>query len=238
MNEGCRRAAALVCLTTLLGAGVREAFGGEPRGPADGGRAEAYTYAAGGFVPEYAVPEPGSYRLPVIQRIGDHPLLDAGGAETTLFALQGDRTAIVAFVYGGCAETTGCPFSQAVLHRLDSAVARDAELSGHVTLMTISFDPERDTPERMAIERELHHPASNWRFATTSGAADLAPLLQDFDQPVAKLRFPDGRWTGRFRHVLKVFLLDSEHCVRNIYSVGFLNADLLLADLRTVARGR
>ena len=64
--------------------------------------------------------------------------------------------------------------------------------------------------------------------------AELQPLLADFDQPVAKLRFEDGTWTGLFRHVLKVFLLDGQHRVRNVYSVGFFNPALVLNDVRTL----
>jgi len=122
----------------------------------------------------------------------------------------------------------------AVLHRLDSELAADPNLSARVVLLTISFDPDRDTPERLAELRELHHPKSDWRFATTSGQSQLQPLLADFDQRVVKLHFPDGRWSGLFRHVLKVFLLDEENRVRNVYSVGFLDSDLVLTDLRTL----
>jgi cytochrome c peroxidase len=193
-----------------------------------------YTYALGTFAPEYTVPEPGSYSLPVIQRIADHRLLDSNGRETSLFALKGKRAAVVAFIYTSCAEATGCPYSTAVLHRLDTEVGSDPNLAPRVSLVTISFDPDRDTPQRLATIRALHRPKSDWRFATTSNEAELAPLLADFDQPAVKLRFPDGRWSGRIRHVLKVFLLDEENCVRNVYSVGFLNPELLLADLRTL----
>lgn len=218
----------------LLSGGAPGAIGpGAPRPRTEAAPTE-YTYALGAFAPQYEAPEPGTYSLPVIQRVGDHPLLDAEGKRTTLSALKRDRAAVVAFVYGGCVEATGCPFSMAVLHRLDSEIAADLALAARVTLITISFDPERDTPERMAAERELHHPKAKWRFATTSGEAELAPLLADFGQTAVKLRFPDGRWSGRFRHVLKVFLLDSDNRVRNVYSVGFLNAELLLADLRTL----
>jgi len=51
---------------------------------------------------------------------------------------------------------------------------------------------------------------------------------------VAKLRFADGAWSGLFRHVLKVFLLDGQSQVRNVYSVGLLDATLVLNDLRTL----
>ena len=193
-----------------------------------------YTYAVGSFAPEYTPPAPGSYALPTIDTVTDHPLLDADGRPSTLFALTRGRLAVVAFVYTTCIETTGCPLSLGVLHRLDRAIARDRELARRVTLVTISFDPERDTPARMAVMRSFHAPASDWRFATTRSETELAPLLADFDQPVAKLRFADGAWTGLFRHVLKVFLLDGESRVRNVYSVGLLDATLVLTDLRTL----
>jgi len=193
-----------------------------------------YTYAVGRFAPEYTPPAPGSYTLPPIATVTDHPLLDADGRPTTLFALTQGRLAVVAFVYTTCIEATGCPLSLGVLHRLDRTIAGDRELARRVALVTISFDPERDTPARMAVMRSFHAPASDWRFATTRSEAELAPLLADFDQPVAKLRFADGVWSGLFRHVLKVFLLDGQKRVRNVYSVGLLDATLVLNDLRTL----
>jgi cytochrome c peroxidase len=186
------------------------------------------------FVPEYTPPAPGTYRLAVVDTVGDHPLLDAAGRRTSLFALQRDRVAVVAFIYTTCAEAAGCPVSTAVLHRLDRLLAADATLARAATLLTVSFDPERDTPARMARVRDLHAPQADWRFATARDEAELRPLLDDFGQPVAKLRDEEGRWSGVFRHVLKVFLLDRAHRVRNVYSVGFLNPALVLNDVRTL----
>jgi cytochrome c peroxidase len=197
-------------------------------------QALSQTYALGGFVPEYTPPAPGSYTLPVIDTVADHPLLDADGRATRLFALTDTRLALVAFVYTACIEAVGCPVSNAVLHQIDRALADDGTLAAEVTLLTVSFDPERDTPAQMARQRTLHAPRSRWRFATGSSEAALRPLLDDFDQPVAKLRFEDGVWTGLFRHVLKVFLLDREHRVRSIYSTGFLHPALVLNDMKTL----
>jgi len=195
-----------------------------------------YTYAVGTFAPEYAPPAVGSYTLPVIQGVRDHPLVDADGRPTTLFALKHGRIAVVAFVYTTCVEVTGCPLGNAVLKRVDDKLAADRDLARRTRLITVSFDPERDTPARMAEVRALYRPSASWRFLTTRGDADLRPLLEDFGQPVAKLRFADGRWSGLFRHVLKVFLLDRENRVRNIYSVGFLGPELVLNDIRTLLR--
>ncbi len=214
------------------GAGAHDAIDARPR-TVDPSEA-AYTYAVGAFRPEYTPPAPGTYALPPIATISDHALLDDKGTPTRLFDVAGGRIVVVAFVYTTCTEAGGCPVSFAVLHGLDRAIAADRALARRVRLITISFDPERDTPARMASTRRLHRPRSDWRFVTTRDETALAPLLADFDQPVAKLRYADGTWTGLFRHVLKVFLVDREHRVRNVYSTGFLNPALVLNDVKTV----
>jgi cytochrome c peroxidase len=197
-------------------------------------RALGYTYTVGHFAPEYTPPAPGTYELPVIDTLDDHTLVDEKGDRVGLFDLTSDRIAVVAFIYTTCVETTGCPLSQSVLHRLDRALAADADLRRQVMLVSVSFDPERDDPVRLATVRAAHAPKADWRFLTTSNEETLAPLLDDFGQPVARLRFPDGRWTGLYRHVLKVFLLDRAHRVRNVYSTGLLDAGLVLNDVKTL----
>lgn len=196
------------------------------------------TYALGAFEPAYEPPAPGTYALPVIARVDDHPLVGADGEPTTLAAEAAGRIAVVAFIYTTCVEAVGCPVSQAVLYRLDRALAETPELGAEVTLLTVSFDPDRDTPERMAATRDANQPRSRWRFATTRGGAELARLLDDFGQDAAKLRYEDGAWSGLYRHVLKVFLLDPERRVRAIYSTGFLHQALVLNDLATLAAER
>jgi cytochrome oxidase Cu insertion factor (SCO1/SenC/PrrC family) len=194
----------------------------------------AYVYGVGRFTPEYTPPAPGTYELPPVDDVTDHPLVGSDGRPTTLYALTRGRVAVVAFVYTTCAEATGCPVSTGLLHRLDGDVAADPVLRQRVRLVTLSFDPERDTPARLASVRSLHEPRTDWAFATAPDEARLAPLLSDFGQPVARLRFDDGRWTGLYRHVLKVFLVDQQHRVRNVYSTGFLHPELILNDVRTV----
>jgi len=198
------------------------------------GRELGYTYTVGHFAPEYTPPAPGTYELPVVDSVEDHPLVGEDGRTVRLFELTRDRVAVVAFVYTTCVETAGCPLAQSVLHRLDRALAADAQLRRRVVLVSLSFDPERDDPARLSAIRAANAPRSEWRFMTTSGEKALAPLLEDFGQPVARLRFTDGRWTGLYRHVLKVFLLDRGHRVRNVYSTGLLDADLVLNDVRTL----
>ncbi|MGH7786188.1 MAG: SCO family protein [Candidatus Binatia bacterium] len=197
-----------------------------------------YTYMVGPFTPEFQPPPPGSYRLPPIDRVDDHPLRDSTGAPVRLAALKQDRLAVVAFVYTTCSEAAGCPLAEAILHRLDRQLADDPALASQVRLVTISFDPQRDTPERLATVRAGFAPRTDWAFLTGADEAEITPVLEDFGQPVAKLRYEDGTWTGTYRHVLKVFLLDEQNRVRNIYSTGLMSPALVMADLRTLALER
>jgi cytochrome c peroxidase len=193
-----------------------------------------YTYTIAPFVAEYEPPAPGTYALPAIDAIDDHPVVDSTGTGRTLFAVKRGRLAVVAFVYTTCAEATGCPLAEAVLQRLDRKLAEEPDLAQRVRLLTLSFDPERDTPARMATVRGFYQPKTDWIFLTTRNDAALRPVLDDFGQPVAKLRYDDGTWTGLFRHVLKVYLLDEENRIRNIYSTGMMTPELVLNDIRTL----
>ena len=194
----------------------------------------AYTFAIGGFTPSYRAPEPGTYELPPIRTVHDHGVVDSAGRDTTLDRVIDDRIAIVSFIYGTCSERAGCPLSTAVLHRLDDRLAADPEMASRVSLVSISFDPARDTPARLAQMEKMRAPNSTWHFLTTCDQAALQPILDDFGQGIAKLLRADGSWTGQYRHVLKVYLVDGKRRVRNIYSVGFLNPDLVWNDIETL----
>ena len=194
----------------------------------------SYTFGIGAFAPSYTPPAPGTYELPPSDIVADHAVVDAAGKETMLSKVIDGRLAVVSFIYGTCGEATGCPMSTAVLHRLDQQLAVHPELVREVALVTVSFDPARDTPERLAEMQQQRAPGSSWQFVTARDDAALAPILDDFGQSVSKLRYPDGTWTGVYRHVLKVFLLDRDRRVRNVYSVGFLNPDLVRNDLETL----
>jgi len=230
-----RRLIAAVAGVALLVGSAGATESARPAHPPVGAADTSYTYTVGPFVAEYEAPPPGTYALPVIERLDDHPLVDSAGTATTLAALKGGRLAVVAFVYTTCSEATGCPLAEAIMQRLDRRLADDAALARRVRLLTISFDPSRDTPARMAAIRAAFGPQTDWAFLTTASETDLTPILTDFGQPVAKLNYEDGTWTGLYRHVLKVFLLDEQNRVRNIYSTGLLNPDLVMNDLRTLA---
>lgn len=184
-------------------------------------------------VARFEAPEPGSYELPPIDRIEPHTLLGSSGDSEPLLSIGPGELALVSFVYLQCNEA--CPLSTALLHQLDRELARDPQLAGRVELVTVSFDPTRDTPEALAALRARLAPRGRWRFLTARDEGALRPVLADFGQDAVWIpgerNAPDA-----LRHVLKVFLVDGDRAVRQIYSTGFLDRRLVLADLRTLSQ--
>jgi len=178
--------------------------------------------------PLYRAPEPGSYELPAIARVHEHELVDSSGARVRFPGLAAGQVAVVALVYGSCHEATGCPASMALLRELDRRLAADPAREKRVRLACVSFDPAKDTPERLAELRKNMEPQGDWRFLVPGTADELAPLLRDFGQDVAELG------GGVKRHVAKVYLVDAALQVRNIYAPGMLDPSLVLADIDTL----
>jgi cytochrome oxidase Cu insertion factor (SCO1/SenC/PrrC family) len=196
--------------------------------PAGAHEGQAHAQAPAPGADPFSAPVAGSYELPPIQRVSEHALLGPDGARAPLLGVTGERLALVSFVYRACSDATGCPLSLAVLSRVDRAIAARPGLAGRVRLATVSFDPARDTPEKMGELVGMFAPRGEWVFLTAANDAELAPVLADFGQDVQELE------AGVLRHVLKVFLVDGEGRVRNVYSTGFLRADVILADVETL----
>ncbi len=188
-------------------------------------------YGALGFAP----PVPGSYALPVVQQAADGDILLSSGEPARLHELLGDKLVLLSFIYSNCSDVNGCPLATAVLQGVKQAMAKDATLAENLRLVTLSFDPQHDTPEVMALYgRTLGRGTGDWLFATTASSAGLAPILSGYNQPIQVMLDANGTPTDAFNHLLKVYLVDRARRIRNIYSVAFLHRDVLLADVRTL----
>src|SRR5258708_10096369 len=144
--------------------------------------------------PEFIPPPPGTYTLAPIGTASDHRLIDSTGQSISLFDLTKGKTAVLSFMYTACADIGGCPLAATVLQQIDQLLEKRPELAKQVTLFSVSFDVERDTPERLAEIRQTLAPRSTWHFLTAANPQDLQAVLDDFHQPIAKLWNKDGSW--------------------------------------------
>src|SRR5262247_1576517 len=163
------------------------------------------------------------------------PVLDAEGRWRPLSRFTAGKITLLGFIYTSCADRRGCPLAYQVFHTVHHKVAADAELRGHVRLVSLSFDPARDTPAVMRHYASGAPPNGvEWAFLTTERPRILVPLLDGFGQDVRIETDAQGRPAGPLAHVLKVFLLDERATVREIYTTAYLFPEVIMNDIKTL----
>jgi len=201
----------------------------------------------------FEVPEPGSYELPPLGEAADGQLLASDGSPVDLHDLLGEKVVILSLMYASCNDVNGCPLATAVLHQIASEMKEDESLGDGLRLISLSFDPTRDTPEVMRQFGAYHtgnsehsghagHPANpgkmgnvvDWQFLTTRSLTELRPVLAAYGQSLGPRFYEAGNAIGDISHLLRVFLIDRARRIRNIYSVSYLHADTLVADVKTL----
>jgi protein SCO1/2 len=185
---------------------------------------------------DYDPPAPGSYSLPVIKPAADGALLDSNNKSVNLRDLTRGRVTVLSFIYTRCAAPKACPYATDVLNQIHDLSVNDKTLAKSMRLVSLSFDPEYDTPQRLANYSENvrdQKSGCEWSFATAKSRAELESILAAYDQAVDKRTNPADP-QGPLYHTLRVFLIDREGRIRNIYSSGTLDPRLVVADVKTL----
>ncbi len=156
-------------------------------------------------------------RLDVVRAPRPIPTLQLEDMSGQLMPLlpQGDEVVLVEFIYTVCGDI--CQVAAA-----DFAEIRDnlelREVS--VRMISVSFDPERDTPEQMAIYGEAHEADGNMWTVARPASEDLPLLLELFDVTV----IPD-EWGG-FQHNAAIHVIDSEGRFSAVFDTDAIEAVL------------
>jgi len=183
----------------------------------------------------YAPPKPGTYALPSLGQAADGQVLESNCQPKTLHGLYAGRMVLLSFIYATCDDANGCPLATMVLHRIRSALKARPEFNDRLRLITLSFNPEHDTPEVMAQYGEgFQSGGVDWHFLTTRSETELQPILRDYQQSIDREVDTNGQATGKFSHLLRVYLIDDQRRIRNSYTVSVLHPDLVLADIETL----
>jgi protein SCO1/2 len=129
----------------------------------------------------------------------DFALTDQNGERVALTALRG-RWLLIDFIYTRC--NGPCPILTSLHVELQRALA--PELAERVRFVSISLDPEHDTPEVLArYARERGADLAHWSFLT-GPPAEVAEVVKRFG--VGTLRAADGT----IDHVVATFLVDPQ----------------------------
>lgn len=212
---------------------------------------------------DYPAPKPGSYRLPAFGDAKDARVLNIHDQYVNYHDLFKGKYTLLSFIYMSCTDVNGCPLSHLVFNRIQSEGAKlPPQIADKLQLINMSFDPERDTPEVLrslanedhsAHEGHDHHaghgdhtghdhhaghsmPAKKipLTYLTADSVKNLMPILDSYNQSIQNQVNDDGTQSENFSHILRVYLIDPNLKIRNIYSVAFLHPDILLNDVQTL----
>jgi protein SCO1 len=186
------------------------------------------------FVPPLA----GSYTLQRIMPAPDGMVMDTQGKARALSTFTRGHITLLGFIYTTCVDPSGCPLAYEVFNSLKAKILATPDMAARVQLVSLSFDPLRDTPDVMKQYGGSHvknRDGLPWYFLTTRSPKELLPLVEGFGQDVrASVSKKDGRVVRELSHVLKVFLLDKASTVREIYSSSFLMPQMVMNDIETL----
>jgi len=186
-----------------------------------------------GFVP----PAPGTYALQRILRAPEGAVLEADGKPGRFSRFTTGKVTLLSLIYTRCRDGSGCPLASFVLQRLKNRLDKDATLPRRLRFVSLSFDPDNDTPEVMRAYRDRHVSGGGglpWFFLTTRSQGELRPLLRGLGQDVWTASGDPSAPRGSLPHLLKVFLLDRQGSVREIYTTSFLQPDVVVNDIKTL----
>ena len=145
-----------------------------------------------------------SYRRTVESySVPDVTLVDQNGKRVNLKKfLESDKTVVVDFIFGTC--TTICPVLSAGYVSLQNKLGAD---STKIHLVSISIDPENDTPKVMKEYLKRYNAKPGWDFLTGS-RKDIDTVMRAFNAyiPNKMSHFPlnlihspsDGKWIRIF----------------------------------------
>ena len=118
------------------------------------------------------------------EAVPNFTLLDQSGHTLHIADLRG-KLVLLTFVYTRCPLADYCPRMSHNFADIDKALAADPAAYNGTHLLTVSFDPERDTPAVLRsyggayTGRYTNETFTHWSFAAPR-AADLQPMLEFF----------------------------------------------------------
>jgi protein SCO1/2 len=151
---------------------------------------------------------------PHLGRVPDFSLVDQTGARLDGRDLDG-KVWIADFVFTSC--SSACPKLTGEMARLQRYLQNRGQ-DARTRLVSISVDPERDTPERLAAYAAgFHADPQFWKFATGSSQAIQDAVVRGFKLGISKEKDPDAADGFTIVHGTKMVLIDARGEIRGYY---------------------
>jgi protein SCO1/2 len=165
-------------------------------------------------------------------QVPDAAFIDQANARRSVAEWRGKVMAIT-FVYARCPLPTYCPLMNQNFAKMQKAIATDAQLKDRAALISISFDPEHDTPEVLAGEAKRYGADPLvWTFLTGD-----RPTVDRFAAAmgVGLTRTPG---TGEIVHNLRTIVVDPHGKIAAIFSSNDWTTTGVLDAMRSAVPAR
>jgi len=141
----------------------------------------------------------------------DYAFIDENGKEVSLSDYRGQPVALT-FIFTRCPVPEYCPAMMRNFGKVDEILRNKPNAPDSWKLLTISFDPEYDTPEKLKKYADAFgRKSENWTLLTSK---DLTPV-----EGIAKnvgLKF--GKKDGSYLHNLRTVVLNPDGIITKIFT--------------------
>ena len=157
--------------------------------------------------------------------IPDFALTDQTGRTVRLSQMRGEPVAVT-FIYTRCPIATACPLTATRFAKLDSLL----KAKGFGKLLTITVEPERDTPKVLAeYASHLGADPARWKFLTGE-----PKVVADVASRFGVIYYPDK---GQIVHAQAVAVVDPAGRLATIYYGDNWDAEAVFRDLEKARKG-
>lgn len=153
---------------------------------------------------------PREPELEVLTRIADFELTDQDGRPFGSPQLR-EKVWIAGFAFTHCVSV--CPMLTSQMANLQRRLAPRGD---RVHLVTVTVDPENDTPEVLRAYADRHHAdLRRWSFLTGDPEQVRATVTRGFMVPIGDRRDVEDGYD--ILHTSQLMLIDSQHRLRGLY---------------------
>ena len=169
--------------------------------------------------------------LTIGDEVPDVALIDQTNTRRSLSEWK-DAYTVITFMYTRCPLPNFCPLMDQNFRTVQGEVAEDARLRGQVKLISISLDPEHDTPETLTTHAtKLGADASVWTFLT-GDRVTIDRIAARFG--IGVTRNPAD--PVQINHGLRTVMVSPQLYVMHTYTGNDWTPGDILTDLRAAVR--
>lgn len=168
----------------------------------------------------------GARRLAIQEKPREMPNVQLQDTQGQRFHLQdyNGKLVLLTFFYSGCTDV--CPIVETNFQEIYKQLPQQY-LGKDVVLLSISFDPDNDTPEKLhSYSHYFQVDGVKWRMATVTDKKQLKELLDTF----GVLVIPDGK--GGYEHNAAFYMINRQGKITQIFDYD--KPDQVVDSIKTI----